>query len=77
MGKNTEEIELVNDQSWVIKTLAAGTLIGAVVGLAGAFILTKQAEKNQTSVTVTPTDGIKIGVLVFGLLRAIGQLGED
>jgi hypothetical protein len=77
MGNDSEEIEVVKDRSWVIKTMAAGTFIGAVVGLVGAFILTKQAEKNETTVTVTPTDGIKIGVLVFGLLRAIGKLGED
>jgi len=77
MGKDYEEIEVANDRSWVIKTLATGTFLGAVVGLAGAFLLTRRAEKNETSVAVTPTDGIKIGVLVFGLLRAIGKLSED
>ena len=77
MGNENEEIEVVNNRSWVIKTMAAGTFIGAVVGLAGAFLLTRRAEKNETTVAVTPTDGIKSGVLVFGLLRAIGKLGED
>jgi hypothetical protein len=77
MGNDSEEIEEFNDQSWKIKTLAGGALIGAIAGLAGAFLLTRRAEKNDTSVVVTPTDGIKIGLLVFGLLRAIGKLGED
>jgi H+/Cl- antiporter ClcA len=80
MGKKNEEIEEIEeftDRSWKIKTLAGGALIGAIAGLAGAFLLTRRAEKNETSVAITPTDGIKIGVLVLGLLRALAKLGED
>jgi len=79
MGARTEEEEIEEyvDRTWKLKTLAGGVLIGAVAGLAGAFLLTRRAEKNETTVVVTPTDGIKIGLLVFGLLRALGKLGED
>jgi H+/Cl- antiporter ClcA len=77
MGKDDEDIEVYKDRSWKLKTLAGGALIGAIAGLASAFLLTRRAEKNETTVAVTPTDGIKIGLLVFGLLRAIGKLGED
>jgi ABC-type Mn2+/Zn2+ transport system permease subunit len=77
MGDQSEEIEEYADRTWKLKTLAVGTLIGAVAGLAGAFLLTRRAEKNETTVAVTPTDGIKIGLLVFGLLRSLGKLGED
>lgn len=79
MGKkyDEEEIEVYDNSNWKLKTLAGGALIGALAGLAGAFLLTRRAEKNETTVAVTPTDGIKIGLLVFGLLRALGKLGED
>ena len=77
MGKDYEEMEVYSDRSWKLKTLAGGALLGALAGLAGAFLLARRAEKNETTVAVTPTDGIKIGLLVFGLLRAIGKLGED
>ena len=77
MGNDDDEIEVYSDRSWKMKTLAGGALIGAIAGLAGAFLLTRRAEKNETTVVATPTDGIKIGLLVFGLLRAIGKLGED
>jgi len=77
MGNENEEIEEYVDRSWKIKTLAGGALIGAIAGLAGAFLLTRRAEKKGESVAVTPTEGIKIGVLVLGLLRALGKLGED
>ncbi len=77
MGKDYEEMEVYSDRTWKLKTLAGGALLGALAGLAGAFLLARRAEKNETTVAVTPTDGIKIGLLVFGLLRAIGKLGED
>jgi H+/Cl- antiporter ClcA len=77
MGNDEEELEIYSDRSWKLKTLGGGALIGAIAGLASAYLLTRRAEKNETTVVVTPTDGIKIGLLVFGLLRAIGKLGED
>jgi ABC-type Mn2+/Zn2+ transport system permease subunit len=77
MGDQPEEIEEYVDRTWKLQVLAGGALIGALAGLAGAFLLTRRAEKNETTVAVTPTDGIKIGLLVFGLLRALGKLGED
>lgn len=81
MAKNNdyeeEELEVYSNSNWKLQTLAGGAIIGAVAGLAAAFLLTRKAEKNETTVAVTPSDGIKIGLLVFGLLRAIGKLSED
>jgi hypothetical protein len=71
------EIEEYEDKSWKTKTLLGGLAVGAAVGLMGAYLLTRKAEKNETKVAVTPTDGIKIGMLLFGLLRSLGQLSED
>jgi hypothetical protein len=61
------------------KTLFFGTLIGAFTGLVAAMLLSRRAESNENSnaITITTGDGIKIGALVFGLLRAIASLGDD
>jgi len=59
------------------KTLLFGALIGAVTGLFAAMLLTKRAEREEKSTAVTAGDGIKIGALVFGLLRAIASIGDD
>ena len=77
MEDQSEAIEEYEDRVWKIKTMAVGTAIGAAAGLLAAFLLTRRAEKNETTVAVTPTDGIKIGLLVLGLLRSIAKLGED
>ncbi len=59
------------------RTLLIGALIGAATGLVAASLLNRRAEKNESETAITAGDGIKLGVMVFGLLRAIASLGED
>jgi hypothetical protein len=59
------------------RILLFGALIGAFTGLAAAMLLNRRAEKTGSEVTLTAGDGMKIGMLVFGLLRAISSLGDD
>ena len=58
-------------------TILFGALIGAVTGLAAAVLLTRRAEQNERETALTTGEGLKLGVLVFGLLRAIASLGDD
>ncbi len=59
------------------RTLILGALIGAFTGLIAAVLLNRRASKNEKSTALTTGDGLKIGVLVFGLLRAIASLSDD
>ena len=59
------------------RTIFFGTLIGAVTGLVAALLLSRRAEKNERETAITTGEGLKLGVLVFGLLRAIASLGDD
>lgn len=59
------------------RVILGGVLLGAVIGLIGAVLLTRRAEKNERETAITTGEGIKIGALVFGLLRAIASLGDD
>jgi gas vesicle protein len=59
------------------KTLLLGALIGAFTGLLGAMLLQRRAEKSEREAAITTGEGLKLGVLVFGLLRAIASLGDD
>ena len=58
-------------------TILFGALIGAVTGLVAAILLTRRAEQDQREAALTTGEGLKLGVLVFGLLRAIASLGDD
>ena len=59
------------------KTLLFGALIGATTGLIAAMMLHRNAERNEKEAAITSGEGMKLGMLVFGLLRAIASLGDD
>lgn len=59
------------------KVILIGALIGAATGLVAAVLLTRRAEKEEKEAALTTGEGIKLGALIFGLLRAIASLGDD
>ena len=58
-------------------TILFGALIGAATGVVAAVLLTRRAEKNERDTAITTGESLKLGVLVFGLFRAIASLGDD
>ncbi|HEX9388772.1 MAG TPA: hypothetical protein VF918_20770 [Anaerolineales bacterium] len=59
------------------KILVFGALIGAATGLAAAMILQRRAQKTGTEISLSTGEGIQLGVMIMGLLRAISSLGDD
>ena len=59
------------------RNLLLGALIGAFTGLIAAMLLNRRAESGEKESALTAGEGMKLGVLVFGLLRAIASLGDD
>lgn len=59
------------------RILLGGTLIGAATGLIAAMLLARRAERNERETAITTGEGLKLGVLVVGLLRAIASLNDD
>ena len=65
------------DNSWKTQALVVGGVVGALVGLGAAYLLTKRADQKGTPLAITPGKGVQLGVLLAGLLRSILSLGED
>ena len=59
------------------RTIFGGVIIGAMTGLIAAILLSRRAERNDRETAITTGEGLKLGVLVFGLLRAIASLNDD
>ncbi|MCL4272833.1 MAG: hypothetical protein QY328_17800 [Anaerolineales bacterium] len=59
------------------RVLLGGALIGAMTGLIAAMLLSRRAERSERETAITTGEGLKLGVLVFGLLRAIASLTDD
>jgi hypothetical protein len=59
------------------KILLFGALIGAATGLAAAMILQRRAQKTGNEISLSTGEGIQLGVMIMGLLRAISSLGDQ
>ncbi len=57
--------------------LLFGVLIGAGAGLIAAILLNRRASKKGRQNSLTPSEGMQLGLLIFGLLKAISSLGDD
>lgn len=73
MSEN-EEITLAEIEQVKPKVLMIGAAVGLAVGVLGAYMLLQRAEKEQRPPELNVMEGIKLGVLVFGLLRSVSQL---
>lgn len=71
-----EELHPEKTENWLPKVLLIGGAIGALIGVAGAYLMAQQAEKEGRPPTVTSGDAVRLGVLVLGLLRSVAALGE-
>jgi gas vesicle protein len=59
------------------KILLFGALIGAATGLVAAMMLQRRAEQTGNEITLSTGEGIQLGVMIMGLLRAISSLGDE
>ncbi len=82
MSDNNNEKVLVSrsemmDSSWKMKTMVIGGLLGLLTGLGAAYLLTRRAEQEGAPVSISASKGLKLGVMLGGLVRSVLQLGED
>ena len=64
------------DTSWAGQVLVIGAVVGALTGLAGAYLLIQRAKKRAEPPNLNASEGIRLGLLVFGLLRQVTLLGS-
>ena len=63
------------EENWKPKLMILGAVIGSLTGLGAAYLLAQRAEKEGLKPNLGTKEGISLGMLVFGLLRQIAQLG--
>ena len=58
------------------RVLILGALIGAATGLVAALMLQRRAERAGTEIALSTGEGIQIGMMVLGLIRAVAGLAD-
>jgi len=71
----TVDMDQVDSGDWKTKTLIVGGILGALVGLGGAYLLIQNAEREGNTVSINAGDGVKLGLLLMGTLRQVASLG--
>ncbi len=62
--------------SWKQRTLLVGAVIGAATGLGVSYLLIKRAEAAEEQVSISAGEGVRLGLLVLGLLRQVSELSD-
>jgi hypothetical protein len=60
--------------SYETRVLAIGSILGALVGLAGAFLMIKNNERKGTELQVSAGEGVKLSLIIMALLRQVAEL---
>lgn len=81
MDKNENQVieqnEMVEmDTSWTGQVLIIGAVLGALTGAGAAYLLIQRAKKRAERPNLNAGEGIKLGLLIFGLLRQVAMLGS-
>lgn len=66
----------MQEEQWKKKVILIGGVVGLLTGLVAAYMLVQRAEKAGEKPLLSSGEGVKLGLLVFGLLRQVTQLGE-
>lgn len=56
---------------WKAKAIVVGALIGALTGAATAMMLVRRSEQRGETVRLSTGEGLRLGMLVAGLLREV------
>jgi hypothetical protein len=68
-----EQKEITPIENWKPRALVIGGVVGAAVGVAAVYLLIQRNSDGKPP-EVSMGEGVKIGVLIFGLLRNIANL---
>ena len=69
-------MEEERNNNWVRTTLLIGATLGAVSGLGVAYLMVRKAQDRQETLQLTPGEGLRLGLLVMGMMRSIADLGD-
>jgi hypothetical protein len=73
-GMRESRGEMIMDQD--SKILLIGALAGAATGIVAAMMLQRRARQTGTELSLTAGEGVQLGMLVLGLVRAVVALAD-
>ena len=66
-----------NRGNWKGRVLLIGGVAGALTGVVAAYLLVRRAEEKGVEPKLEAGEGIRLGLLLLGLLRQVSVLTES
>lgn len=66
----------MNNLNWRTKALVAGGAVGALLGMAAAYVYVNSVDKQEEAPGLNPAEVVAIGLAVLGVMRQIAALPE-
>ena len=66
----------LHDTQWKSKVLIIGGVLGALVGVGTTYLLVQQAERKGETLSLGTGEGLRLGMLLLGMLRQVSRLGD-
>jgi len=74
----TNELDIQPPQSsFRTKAFIIGPILGAAVGVVGAYMLIQSMEKRNAELKISPREGIGLALMIMALLRQIAELPDN
>ena len=64
------------DSNWRVRTMLLGGVLGALTGVAAAYLLIRRSEDGEQPPKIGAGEGVRLGLLLLGLLRQVTELGS-
>jgi hypothetical protein len=61
------------ENSWKIKTMVIGGVVGALFGVGVTYMLVQRAVREDAKPTLGASEGIQLGLGLLGLLRLVNE----
>ena len=67
----------MNNMDWRVRAFVFGGVVGAIFGVASAYIYVRSVERRGAPPELAPSDAGGLGLTALGLLRQIAALNEE
>jgi hypothetical protein len=64
-------------KKWQMKILLVGAVVGALVGAGAGYLYSQRAPDPYHKPEFTTGDGVRLGLLLLGLVRSVAELGNE
>ena len=72
-----DDLALKKTNTWQPKVIALGAILGALVGVGGAYLLVQKNKSTDTPPRVSGGEFMRLAILALGLVKSVGELGDE